>query len=206
METIAERQERMLMEIGEVMNEDFRKEEISQFYKFLTRVKTMIEWFEFKGNYFRFEDMVYIGGKKFKVSLMNIDPRAMIKDDYRHNDRRPIEVLIELPVETSMNGLNSKKITLNSRDNNFGGMNYNDFLDFVDTVKDWIRYYKPEKYYDYDGRLGGREYSDEMYEDMDLDHIPSSNRLSSIFGKKKKNRDDFDDEDFDLDMIGRKGW
>ena len=177
METYQERQERMLLEIGEAMNDNFTKQELREFYEFLKRARKIVEWYEFKGNYFRFEDVLYIANKKFAFSIMNIDPKAMIKDQYRSSDRRPTEILVELPVRTSMNGLNSNKVILKSKDNNFGGMLYNDFLDFIDTVKWWIKDYDPRRYEDYNSG-SFRAYGDDAYEDVTLDDL-SSGRHSS---------------------------
>lgn len=192
METNQEREERLLLEIGAGMNDHFTKNEIKDFYNFLKNIKRMIEWYEFRGNYFRFEDVLYIAGMKFTFAVMNIDPKAMIKEEYKHSDRRPTEILIELPIETTMKGLKSNKIILNSKDNNFGGMFYNDFLDFIATVKGWIRDYDPNQYY---GNGGGRAYDQDMYEDIDIDSLPSSKK--SRFSSKKSRYDDYD-EDFTL--------
>jgi hypothetical protein len=203
METYQEKQERMLLEIGEAMNDNFTKQDLKEFYDFLKRVKKIVDWYEFKGNYFRFEDVLYIANKKFAFSIMNIDPKAMIKDQYKSSDRRPTEILVELPVQTSMNGLNSKKVILKSKDNNFGGMLYNDFLDFIDTVKWWIKEYDPRKYEDYNSGTF-RAYGDEAYEDVTLEDLAYSkkqSKLSSNSGlsnfalgggkRKKRNNDDY---------------
>lgn len=213
METYQEKQERMLLEIGEAMNDNFTKQELREFYDFLKRLKKIVDWYEFEGNYFRFEDMLYIANKKFVFSVMNIDPKSLFKDQYRSNDRRPTEILVELPVQTSMNGLNSNKVILKSKDNNFGGMLYNDFLDFIDTVKWWIKDYDPRRYEDYNGGTFRDYGDDEEYEDDILDDLPHSKKQSKklIFdsrlsnfglggGKRKKcNNNDDDLENFSFD-------
>ena len=210
METYQERQERMLLEIGGAMNDHFTKQELKEFYDFLKRVKKIVDWHEIEDNYFRFEDVLYIANKKFAFSIMNIDPKAMIKDKYSPSDRRPTEILVELPVQTSLNGLNSKKIILNSKDNNFGGMLYNDFLDFIDTVKDWIRCYDPMRYEDFNSGTF-RAYGDEAYEDVTLEDLSSSKHSSlsdvawthSKVAKRNNRRNGDDDlENFTFDDWG----
>lgn len=137
-----EMQEMLFNDLGESMNQHFTKEQMRRFYKLLKKVHKIILWQNtVKHGFFKFEEIMYINSKKFKVRASNVKP-GNITGDYYEDDRFPVEVLVVLPLENDYNGLKSNSISLKSEENLLGGMNYNDFMDFMKVYKGWLGSYK----------------------------------------------------------------
>ena len=119
-----------------------------RFYKLLKNVHKIVLWQNtVKHSFFNFEEVMYIGGKKFKVRASNVKP-GNITGDYYEDDRFPAEILVTLPLENELNGLKNNTVILKSEGSLLGGMNYKDFMDFLSVYKSWIFGYKKSIYID----------------------------------------------------------
>ncbi len=178
MESLEEREERMEHEIGGAMNDYFTKKQMIKFYDFLKKINRMVIWCNIKKNFFQFNDVMYIDGKKFRVCVMNTQ-LGRFNCDFEEEDRYPVEIMVELPIDTYDSGITNNHIVLKSKGCNLGGMSYRDFVGFIKLYKGWIKNYSVSRYREYHTNtvdISGNRFATELSEEYSLDNIPEDTK------------------------------
>ena len=197
MESLEEMEERMFSEIGGAMNDYFTKKQMIRFYDFLKRINRMVIWCNIKKNFFQFNDVMYIDGKKFRVCVMNTQ-LGRFNCDFEEEDRLPVEIMVELPIDTYDSGITNNHVVLKSKGSNLGGMTYRDFIGFLKLYKGWIKNYSVSRYREYHvADISGNKFAaEELSEEYSLDNIPEETKRGFLEAVSRKFRKEEPEQEF----------
>ena len=206
--TRKELEDQFMDELGGAMNDYFTRPQLKRFLLALKRIEKIAKWNDRRGVYFRYESVVYIESRKFKFTILNIDNHGIMPDEFSPRDRKPMEVMVQLPIEVNYNGLKNNHITLKSVDSNLGGMFLEDFHEFIKIVNGWVRTYSYRRYREFnyveeEEEIVNNDFIDEDDYDSEIDEIhdnekPKFNLFNLIdLNLKKKTAPAYKDDDYD---------